>query len=286
MRDSTVPEKILRSELRAILLASLLALIVWSDAQRATAQEVHPIVDLKEGCLMGGVAGREWLDGEIIARMLKGGERYRLYTLTNASAQVVRSRAVPAKEICNGTMRVEFPPEVKDGIAVGGDWNALPRVPRVLSTREPVYRQSVARLLRRHGFVRPKINVTQVLRVDLDGDGTEEVLVSATHLAEGLSVAGGPMAVHARPGDYSLVLLRKLVRGRVQEIILTEGYFPRKNSKQWTPTQDIVAAVLDLDGDGKMEIILHGGYYEGSWSTVFRLDGNKVENVFGCGCGA
>jgi hypothetical protein len=35
-----------------------------------------------------------------------------------------------------------------------------------------------------------------------------------------------------------------------------------------------------------MEIIIHGGYYEGSWSTVFSLDGNGVKNLFGCGCGA
>jgi hypothetical protein len=47
-----------------------------------------------------------------------------------------------------------------------------------------------------------------------------------------------------------------------------------------------VAAVLDLNGDGQMEVIVHGGYYEGSGSDVFRLIGNKVDNVFGCGCGA
>ncbi|HKR01715.1 MAG TPA: hypothetical protein VJT09_13635 [Pyrinomonadaceae bacterium] len=270
------------------IVCALLAVLAGCllSARRGAAQETHPVVDLNEGCLVGGVAGREWLGGEALAPLLKGGERYRLYTLTTARARVVRSNAAPAEEVCNGTMNVRFPSDVQDGIAVSGDWNALPRVPRMISTRDPAYRQAVARILRRHGFANPRINVTQVLRVDLDGDGIEEALVSATHLAEGLSVNGGPMAVHARPGDYSLVFVRKIVRGRVRDIILSEGYFPRRNSEQWTPTQDIVAAVLDLNGDGRMEIILHGGYYEGSWSTVFRLDGDRVENVFGCGCGA
>jgi hypothetical protein len=156
----------------------------------------------------------------------------------------------------------------------------------MLSTNDPAYRQIVAGLLRRRGFVRPKINVTQVLRIDLDGDRVEEVLVSATHLAEGLGGPDRSMAIHGQPGDYSLVLLRKLVRGKVRDTLLVEHFYPRKIQYPLTPEQYSVAAVLDLNGDGKMEVIIHGGYYEGSWSTVFRLDRNKVENVFGCGCGA
>lgn len=275
------------SKFKLIIFASLLMLsISWFYSPQTLAQGVHGVVDLEEGCLIGGISGGEWLEADAIAPLIKGGEQYRVYTLTRAAGKVVGSTTDSAREPCDGTKTIKFSPEMKKGIAVGGNWNALPRVPRMTGTKDPVYRQVVARMLRRHGFVRPRINITQIIRVDLDGDGIEEVLVSATHLAEGLSVDGGPMAVHARPGDYSLVFLRKIIRGRAQDIILTEGYFPRKNSEPWTPTQDAVAAVLDLNGDGKMEIILHGGYYEGSWSTVFRLNGNKVENVFGCGCGA
>jgi hypothetical protein len=156
----------------------------------------------------------------------------------------------------------------------------------MLSTNDPAYRQVVAGILRRHGFSRPKINITQILRIDLDGDGIEEVLVSATHLAEGLGSAERSMAIHGKPGDYSFVLLRRIVRGKVRDNLLVEHFYPRKIEYPETPYQYSVAAALDLNGDGRMEVIIHGGYYEGSWSTVFRLDRNKVENVFGCGCGA
>jgi len=270
-----------------IFLASLLALAGgWIDRSDALAQSIHPVVDVNEHCLIGGVARGKWLEAEELAPLIKGGERYRLYTLKGATGEVVTGSAVPAEEDCNGAKEVKFSPEVREGIAVGGDWNALPRVPRVMGTNDPVYRRAVARILNRQGFKKPMVNITQVLRVDLDGDGREEVLVSANYLAEGLSVNGGPMAVHATPGDYLLVFVRKIVGGKVRDIPLVEGYYPQKNSDYWTPQQAVVAAVLDLNGDGRMEIIIRGGYYEGSWSSVFRLDGAKVENVFGCGCGA
>lgn len=273
---------------KRIIFAALLGLLSSvSSSLTISAQSVHGIVDLTENCLMGGIGEGKWLDADGIATLLKGGERYRLYTLTKALGEISGNAPTADGEPCNGSRVVTFSPKVEDGIAVGGSWNALPRIPRALSTKDPAYRQVVASILRRNGFVRPKINITQILRIDLEGDGIEEVLVSATHLAEGLSVDGGPMAVHAKPGDYTLVFLRKLVKGRARDIILVEAYYPRATAEPWTPPeQHSVAAVLDLNGDGKMEIIVHGMYYEGSWSSVFRLVGNKAENVFGCGCGA
>jgi hypothetical protein len=275
------------SKLRKNIFVSLLVLFSsLSYSVIAQAQDVHPIVDVNENCLLGGIQKGRWVEADALAPMLKGGERYRIYTLTRAMGQTTGAKPNSAGEPCNGNNEIAFSPKPEGGIAVAGSWNALPRVPRALSTNDPAYRQVVAGLLRRHGFNRPKINITQVLRIDLDGDGIEEALVSASHLAEGISINGGPMAVHGKPGDYSFVLLRKLVRGKVRDILLAEHFYPRKIEYPETPMQYDVAAVLDLNGDGKMEVILRGGYYEGSMSSVFRLIGNKVDNVFGCGCGA
>ena len=275
------------SQPRKSTLAALVALACcWSYSAAVLAQSVHPIVDTEEGCLIGGLSGGKWLDADAVKTMLKGGERYRLYTLTKTVGDLVGEKPESMGEPCTETQHVKFTVQTEPGVAVGGDWNALPRAARMMSTTDPVYRRLVAGILRRHGFIRPQINITQVMRVDLDGDGSEEVLLSATRLAGGLGGADRGMAWRAAPGDYSFVLLRKIVGGRVRDIPLVEEYFPRKNSEPWTPNQHRVAAILDLNGDGRMEVILHGAYYEGSWSTVFRLDGDKVENVFGCGCGA
>jgi hypothetical protein len=275
------------SKLWKTVFAALLLLASFvSTTPKLSAQEVHGVVDTTEGCLMGGIAGGRWLDADEVSVMLKGGERYRLYNLTKALGEAAGSDAASAGEPCNGTKTLKLTPETRGAIAVGGSWNALPRVSRSLSVNDPAYRQVVMKHLLRRGFTRPKINITQILRIDLDGDGMEEVLLSATHLAGGMSVDGGRMAVHGKPGDYSFVLLRRIIKGKVRDELLTEHFYPRKTELPETPMQYKVAAVLDLNNDGKMEVIIHGGYYEGSWSTVYRLIGNKTENVFGCGCGA
>jgi hypothetical protein len=267
-----------------VLLFTLLGSL--SCAVIARAQEVHPAVDVSEGCLLGGVQKGKWLEADAVAPLLKGGERYSLYTLTKAAGKAVGAKPNSAGEPCDETFGITLTPKPESGIAVGGNWNAQPRTARALSTNDPAYRRVALNLLRRRGFKSPKINITQILRVDLDGDGIEEALVSATHLAEGMSINGGPMAVHGKPGDYSFVLLRRLVKGKVRDDLLVEHFYPRPLETPETPYQYDVGAVLDLNGDGRMEVIIHGGYYEGSWSTVFRIDRNKIENVFGCGCGA
>lgn len=275
------------SKLRKTSFVSVLLLLTGLfDSAPLAAQDAHAIVDIKEGCLMGGTSNGQWLEADALAPLLKGGERYRLYTLTKATGETIGGVATADGEPCNGSRKIIFSSKPEGDIAVGGHWNALPRVPRMLSTNDPAYRQVVLNTLRRRGFVRPKINITRVLRIDLDGDRIEEALISATHLAEGLLSAERSMAIHGKPGDYSFVLLRKIVKGKVRDHLLVEHFYPRKIEYPLTPYQYDVAAVLDLNGDGQMEIIVHGNYYEGSWGTVFRLDGTKVKNVFGCGCGA
>jgi FG-GAP repeat len=44
-------------------------------------------------------------------------------------------------------------------------------------------------------------------------------------------------------------------------------------------------AVLDLDGDGKMEIVVRSDYYEGGATTIYRCDPKKIEAVLSVACG-
>ncbi|HEV7376241.1 MAG TPA: hypothetical protein VGN95_16100 [Pyrinomonadaceae bacterium] len=272
------------SGFKNIILAPFLILLsVLSYPIAVSAQNVHPVVDIETGCLLGGVADGKWLEAEAIAPLIKGGERYRFYTLKGFAGKAVGAKVDPTGDPCGRSSNVAFEPEAKEGFAVDERFNAMPRTPKMLSASDPAYRQMVAGILRSHGIRRPLVNITQLLHIDLDGDGTDEVLVSATHLAEGIGGANRQMAVHSKPGDYSLVFLRKIVKGRAQNIILSEDYHLRNNDS--TPFQFRIAAVLDVNGDGKMEIIVHGDYYEGGGSTLYRLIGNKVKEAFGCSCG-
>ena len=38
-------------------------------------------------------------------------------------------------------------------------------------------------------------------------------------------------------------------------------------------------------GDGILEIVLSGRYYEGDWVDAYRVEGAKVIKLFSMGCG-
>ena len=269
---------------RAIVCLALSCLLTLSaTAQKKSDSASHPAVDAGNGCLLGGVVKGKWMEDAAIAPLLKGGERYRLYTLKGPAGEVVGTQPKEGETPCNGAQEIKLSPDANEGFAVRGAWNAMPRVPQMLSVNDPVYRQVVNSILRRHGLAKSKVNITQVLKIDLDGDGVDEVLISASYLAGGLNRQDAPMAVRVKRGDYSFVSLRKVVGGKVRDIELKGEYFPKKSDA--TATQYAVNGVLDLNGDGKMEVVLSVDYYEGSSSTVFRINGARVDNVFGCGCG-
>jgi len=41
-----------------------------------------------------------------------------------------------------------------------------------------------------------------------------------------------------------------------------------------------------LNGDGKLEVIVHSFYYEGGQTTIYQYDRDKIEAVLSIECGA
>jgi hypothetical protein len=278
-----------------LILIVLLALIpgVSTDCGTAMAAPVSPIVAFNDfyhdskptGYLLGGSAGGRWLQPEAAAALIQGGENYRLYTLTGEVGNSVGSKPAKGEESCADTWYVTLAPNPAGRgslVAVGGPWNAMPRAVKITSTEQQVYKAAAAEILKSQGIANPKVNLTQVIRVDLDGDGVEEVLVSATNYA-GFKPGGG-LSPNARAGDYSLVFLRTVVQGKVVTSIITGEYYPQ--AKEFNaPAEHRVIGVLDLNGDGTLEIVLSGRYYEGEWVDAYRVEGAKIIKLFSMGCG-
>jgi len=221
-----------------------------------------------------------WLKPKEMAELLRGGETYRLYTLTRFIGTASGSK--PAKEERGMpdfvVQMTPLPVPQKEIIAIGGQWNALPRVPRPANPDQEIYKEVVADFLKKKGMKNPKVKITQVIRIDLDGDGVEEVLVTADTYGEKL------YRHLQKKGSYSLVLLRKVINGKVENLVIEEDYFPA-NLGWGVPMRFWVGAVLDVDGDGVIEILLHGMYYEGGGTSVHRVEGNKVKKVLVAGWG-
>ena len=178
-------------------------------------------------------------------------------------------------------LTVSFSPEPKEGeIALSAPWNALPRKPQIVDPTQQIHVDAVRDFLESRRMSDPQVKITRILRVDLDGDGEDEVLINATNY---FTDDGDVPMDTAAPGSYSIVLLRRVVAGKVQtEVIAGELYVKDESSASHLYE---IPGVLDLNGDGKLEIIVHSHYYEGAETTIYDCSSGKCEAALSVGCG-
>nr|AIA13145.1 FG-GAP repeat [uncultured bacterium] len=259
---------------------SLVVLLLFSAT--AIAADLHPIVEMDTGYLFGGSADGKWVKAEKAAKSMKGRTAFRLFGLTQEVGKATAGKPKPAKdEVCADMLTVSLSPEPKEGeIALSGPWNALPRKPQIADPTQQVYVDAVRDFLKERRISDPKVKITRILRVDLDGDGEEEVLINATNY---FTEDGGVPMDTAAPGSYSCVFLRRVVAGKVQTELIA-GEFYVKNESNASNLFEI-SGVLDLNGDGKLEVIVHSHYYEGAETTIYDCSGGKCKTALSVGCG-
>ncbi len=260
-----------------------LAALAFSAPTKGRQSAVVPILDVRSGYLLGGSRGGKWISAKNTALALKNGANYRLYSsvrgLGKGRATAPKTEDAP----CPDTLWSEISPDSlrkNAEFALGGAHNPLPRALRAENTDQATYKKVVAAILRKNGIAKPIVQITQLWRVDLDGDGTQEVLLTATRKAD--YGDKNSIAPASRAGDYSLLLLRRVVRGKAQNRVLQGEIYPRAKPFN-APGFYQLAAVLDADGDGKMEFLVRGRYYEGLWSVLYTSRGDAVLTE---GCGA
>jgi hypothetical protein len=261
------------------------ALIMCTAA--SLAADLHPIVEVQSGYLFGAISDGKWIKADETAKLLADETTYRVYGLTQALGEAKGGGPTPEEVPCKETLSVSLSPKPKKGvIAIAAPWNALPRKPQVIDPTQKVYVDAVGNFLKTKGIEQAKVKIDNILRVDLDGDGEEEVLISATNYFS----KDGHVPMRSPAGSYSMVLLRRVVAGKV-ESQLVEGEFHskayvRKEDSFDAPNAYKVIGTFDLDGDGKMEIVVGSNYYEGEEITIYRYDPKKSEALLSVACGA
>jgi hypothetical protein len=259
------------------LTALLLAITIT-----AVGADLHPVLEVETGFLLGSSRNGKWLKPAETAKSLRGGEEYRLYTATKLVGTSKGGKPELEGEPCPDVLKVPLKERKTDAvIAIGADWNALPRTPVFASTTQPAYQKVAHDFLVSKGIKKPQVKVTQVVRIDLEGDGTEEVLVSATNYFS----EDETMPSDAPAGSYSFIILRRKVKGAVKTTMIEGEFYPKAKNFN-APSKHKVLAVLDCDGDGKMEVVVDGSYYEGGWTTIYRCTPQKIEEVARVACGA
>lgn len=252
-----------------------LMLVVAGASDPALATGVNPIV--AQGWLLGGFCQGKWLSAVDTAKGLRGGETYQLCTLNHplGRAQGSKPKSNPAIEV-GPEFGITFTPPPKGRepvVAVGGTWKAMPRQPRFLTKNLQPYISAASEILKSHGIANPQVNLTQVIEIDLDGDGVREVLVCArrftmTHLSDVLN-----------DGDYSIIFLQKQAGKKVNNILIWGQFQTASRLEPGLALTWRVVGLMDANGDGAMEILADYEYYEGGGVRLYQLKGEKLELV-------
>lgn len=218
--------------------------------------------------LLGGVRGDVWLAPEIAVTRFSSPSEYDVYS-PNAQFQVMGD-APELNPRCGvyfiGTNANLQGPGL---VGVGKGWQITQRNVETLSSDNQLYQQVVSDWLAKAGISNPVIENLNILRVDIEGDGVDKVFISASHFKD----ESGHMT---EAGDYSLVLMRKVLGNDVNTIDIVGDVYHSKESEMTFPFMYSLVSFMDLNQDGKLEVVIQIDRWEGLGAAIYQIDGQQV----------
>jgi hypothetical protein len=244
-------------------------------------------VSVSRGEVLGWWDGQGWVEPDPDRTApVAGGEQYQIVhlgdTVTNATGSVLRTgcdiasdrpSAVDVGPPQTGSDRDSSP------VAVTGVPDPRPRPVTVIDPSGATYRAAAAEVLAGLGIDDPQPAVRQVVRGDLAGDGTYEVFVVVERLTD-------PEGLIAGKGDYSVVFMRRMVAGELRTFVVAQSIADSgAGGTRFVQAHDL-DALADLNGDGRMEVVVGYRYYEGAGTAVYEVAPNGgLVQVLHRGCG-
>lgn len=162
---------------------------------------------------------------------------------------------------------------------VSGDHPAPRRLPATIPAGDTATQAVVAAFLETKGLAVRSPVIKQALRMDLDGDGTEETLVAAEDFSPLKDGRSGPA--------YAVALIRFVHKGESRTLPFAsfarfkqESESPAEFQKRFGPAVRYrFLAFPDVEGKGRAAIFLAGDASYQMAAYVFTFDGANVERV-------
>lgn len=232
--------------------------------------------DREDFIAMGLVHNGKWLSRDDAPELPTGPLQYHLFSPFD-SLGFFQVNRLYHERICNRNFLTIDAPEVSEAlVGTSGDWSVLPRLPQELPNDTPVYQATVADWLTEQAPSQPIVNISRIWRVDIEGDGADEVFINASHFAE-------TSGHNVEPRDYSVVLMRKVIGNSVLTIPVVGDYYSEAATNRF-PYRYSLAFIGDLSGDGRLEVLVSISRWEGSGATIFEIQGTRVTPVLTAMC--
>jgi hypothetical protein len=161
-------------------------------------------------------------------------------------------------------------------VGVLDGWDVTKRPVSELLDDEGFYRQAVVNWLKTEGVSAPKVDSIHVYRVDIEGDGVDEIFTSAAHL---------DVFQHTtKTGDYSIVLMRQVVGNKAVTKLVVGDIYRSQEPERNHPRIYSLTNFIDLNQDGRLEVVVETRKLEGYGAHVFQIDGEDVIRTLSAEC--
>ncbi|HJX98990.1 MAG TPA: hypothetical protein VJ281_08940 [Chthoniobacterales bacterium] len=253
--------------------------------------EMFPIVDVQYGYLIGGAENGKWIESDAAKKSVKKGAKLQVYGVTGAVGVASVVKLDTQNEPCEDRPTVKLNPnppshgsgvagKMKNGAIAFSGKNPLPRKPETVDVKDKRCVDSVREFLGERGLKDPVVQITQAVKIDIDGDGGDEVVISATHYKNGDEIPD-----ESAPNTYSFVMLVRFSQGKAEKQLVDGEFYPEPKPEAAPPNKFEIAAIADLNGDGKIDVVVRSRYYEGDEVSVYERTASGFNKALSVGCG-
>lgn len=135
------------------------------------------------------------------------------------------------------------------------------------------YVKDVEQILTEHGLKGEAVHIREIVRTDLEGDGIEETLITASniHSADRLM------------GRYSFIVLKKEIGNQSEFVFLAKqmDHLQAADFEEEQISDYELCEIVDLDHDGICEILIRKNCPEAPLYSVYKLVDDKMQLILG-----
>jgi len=223
--------------------------------------------------LLGGVQAGAWLAPDQAASYMAQpyGWEYDIYPFAKEAFHLHGSAPEFSPPYHEYFVSTEISRSEFGMVAVAQSWPVLQRDVQELSSDSELYQRAVLDWLASEEISQPQLGTLRIYRVDIEGDGVDEIFISATHLDGSQHTT--------KSGDYSVILMRKVAGNDAVTLPIVADVYHSQEAEITFPQAYSLGNFIDLNQDGVLEVVVDIQRWEGDGAAVYQINGQEITQV-------